>query len=375
MKLSPKILAIGTAVPTHKISQQEHAKTLSEADGLTREDRLVLHTIYKRSGIAFRHSVLEEFVNADENDNQVFHPSGKVPPATVARRMEIYEEFAAPLAMKAAENCFAQLPSLQKSDISHVVAFSCTGMYAPGLDIQMVEMLDLPRNAERTCINFMGCYAAINALKSAYHICRSEPEAVVLLAGVELCSLHYMKSTDNNQVVANALFGDGAAVVIVSARDFQNVNGLGGFVLNSFYSEFEQSAGKEMVWRIGNHAFDLRLTPEVPAVVKENILPMLDKMYKRAGLSKEDVSHYAIHPGGTKILEACAEALDLHRDENAVSFSILRDFGNMSSVTILFVLQRYLQSLTPEEKSGQGKMLACAFGPGITMEAMILELF
>ncbi len=368
----PKIQAIGTANPAHKIEQELHYQILESANGMSRAEKLVLRKIYNRSGIQFRHSVLQEFSEADHETHRVFHPSGHFANTPVSARMEIFEEHAAGLCMKAVEECLEQLPGLQKSQITHLIAFSCTGMYAPGIDIQLVEMLGLNRNTERTCINFMGCYAAINALKTAYHIARSEPDAVILLAGVELCSLHYQKSNEPNQVVANALFGDGAAAAIVSAQSLSEGNNQPGYSLKNFYAEFEQSASGEMVWRIGDAGFDLRLTPEVPNIVRENIAPLLDKLFQKTGLTKDDISYYAIHPGGTKILEACEQALEMSKEANEVSYQILRDYGNMSSVTILFVLKEYLKQMQADDKGKN--MLACAFGPGITMESMILEV-
>jgi predicted naringenin-chalcone synthase len=366
----PRIQAIGTANPVHKISQDLHYSILESANGMSREEQLVLRKIYSRSGIQHRHSVLSEFSSPDTAENIIFHPSGKYENTSVSKRMKIYEQYAADLCTKAAEDCFAQLPNFDKTSITHLISFSCTGMYAPGIDIQLVETLQLNRSVERTCINFMGCYAAINALKTAYHIVRSQPDAVVMLAGVELCSIHYQKNSDPNQVVANALFGDGAAVTIVSASAGNEAQT--GYILKNFYAEFEQSASNDMVWRIGDSGFDLRLTPEVPNVVKENIEPLLQKLFAKTGLTKDDIAYYAIHPGGMKILEACEQALDITKQQNEVPYHILNDYGNMSSVTILFVLKEYLKQLTATDKGKN--MLACAFGPGITMESMIVEI-
>lgn len=368
----PHLLAIGTATPVNKIAQEAHYAILDSANGMSREEKLVLRKIYSRSGISHRHSVLAEFSAHDTAENVLFHPSGKYENTSVSRRMEVFEAHAGPLCTEAVQQCLEQLPTLQKSDITHVITFSCTGMMAPGIDIHLVETIGLNRNVERTCINFMGCYAAINAMKVAYHIARSQPDAVVLLAGVELCTLHYQKNSDPNQVVANALFADGAAAAIVSSKIFPNADGSRHFSLKNFYAEFEQSAANDMVWRIGDSGFDLRLTPEVPNIVRENIAPLLEKLFSKTGLAKKDIDYYAIHPGGTKILEACEQALDISSEDNSVSYGILRDYGNMSSVTVLFVLKEYLKTLTAAE-AGKNVM-ACAFGPGITMESMILEI-
>lgn len=367
--LHPAIQAIGTATPPHRISQQKHYAILESANGLSREEKLKMKMIYSRSGIDYRHSVLPEFGGEDHPENIVFHPAGTLK-ASVSQRMSVYEQHAADLCKEAAQKCFDRLPGFSPQQITHVIAFSCTGMYAPGLDVQMVQMLGLPRNAERTCINFMGCYAGINALKTAYHICRSEPEAVVMLAGVELCSIHYQKSGDQDQMLANALFSDGAAVSIVSCRNLAG-NDTPRLQLNSFYSEFDPTGIEDMVWRIGDAAFDLRLSPEVPNVLKGNIYELVQKLLGRAGLKQEEIDYYAIHPGGMKILETCERELSLTKEQNANSYNVLRNYGNMSSVTVLFVLAEYLSQLPAEEKGK--KMLSCAFGPGLTIESMILE--
>ena len=369
--MKPTIQGIGTAVPPHKIGQKAHHAVLEAANGISREQRLILRQIYYKSGIDYRYSVLPEFSGDDGSENQVFHPGDEFDPAPVGRRMEIFEEHAVGLALEAAADCFAQLPKFDKKSITHLITFSCTGMYAPGLDIQLVEQLDLERSTERTCINFMGCYAAINALKSANYICKSEQDAVVMLAGVELCSLHYQKSNETNQVIANALFGDGAAVLIVSAKTLREA-GNPGLCLRSFYSEFEQSASQEMVWRIGDAGFDLRLTPEVPNVVSTNIKALMDKLFAKTEIDQNDVDFYAIHPGGMKILQACEKALEITPAQNENSYLTLKNYGNMSSVTVLFVLRRYLLNLTSADVGKN--ILSCAFGPGITMEAMILEV-
>lgn len=369
--INPAIHSIGIAIPPYRIAQEAHYNILVSANGLDRAEKLMLRTIYAKSGIDYRHSVLSEFGQADEPEHLIWHPSGEQPSTPVAKRMQVYEQYAVGLCAEAVQNCMDALPAVKAADITHVITFSCTGMYAPGLDIELVEKFGLSRHAERTCINFMGCYAAINALKSAYHIARSEPEAVVLIAGVELCSLHYQKSTEPHQMVANALFSDGAAAAIISTKDLSAESRHPSFCINGFYAEFEPNAASDMVWRIGNAGFDLRLTPEVPAVVSSNIRGLIDRALQRAGLTQEQIDAYAIHPGGVKILEACESALGISKEDNVISYDVLRNYGNMSSVTVLFVLKSYMDTLAKEE---HGKnILACAFGPGITMESMIVS--
>ncbi len=368
----PSIKAIGTAVPPHRISQEHHYTILESANGLNRAEKLQLRKIYSHSGIITRHSVLEEFGHNDRIGNILFHPAGIEPPASVSKRMDLYELYAADLCVKAVENCLEKVSSFQMNEITHLVTFSCTGMFAPGLDIQLVEKLGLNRNVERTCINFMGCYAGINALKVAYHISRSQPGAVVLVAGVELCTIHYKKNNKQDQLIANAIFADGASACIVSSKNISPPSGSVELLLQNFYAEFEPSGKDEMVWRIGDFGFDLRLSVYVPDLIKRNILSLMNKLFLKANMKQEKIDLYAIHPGGTKILVACEEALNITKEQNRISYEILRDFGNMSSVTIFFVLDKYIQSLTSADRGK--KILACAFGPGLTMESMIVEV-
>ena len=372
MSANSFILSIGTSVPAHKILQEQHHAILDSANGMSREEKLHLRKIYHRSGIESRHSVLAEFGSADHPDNILFHPADLGNALPVSERMKLFENHASGLCEKAIATCLKDIPSLSADRITHLITFSCTGMYAPGLDMQLVEKLGLNRNVERTCINFMGCYAGINALKVADYIVRAQEGAVVLVAGVELCTLHYQKNMKPDQLIANSLFADGAAACIVSSEKRLPENEKPRLKIRNFYSEFIPAGKEEMVWRIGDFGFDLRLSASVPALIKEHIFSLAEKIFKKASMKQSDVDLYALHPGGMKILDVCKEALNLTREQIQVSYDILRDYGNMSSVTIFFVLKKQLNSISTGD-SGK-KMLACAFGPGLTMESMIAEI-
>lgn len=367
---NPVLYSVGTALPPFRISQSEHRHILESANGMDRADRLLLNRIYNKSGIEYRYSVLEEFGKTEAESNLLFHPATHKEAAPVSKRMKLFEDFSVGLSVEAAKNCIDALPGFEISSITHVITFTCTGLSAPGLDMQLVEELGINRNAERTCINFMGCYAGVNALKTAWHICRSQKDAVVLVAGVELCTLHYRQFESQDQLIANALFADGAAAAIVSSRTLQSRQP--GFELTDFYSEFEPSGKDEMVWKVSEYGFDLKLSVYVPDLIKNSIATLMEKLFLKAKIKKSDVDYYAIHPGGMKILEACEEALSITKHQNEISYSVLRDFGNMSSVTIFFVLKRYIEQLTAND-TGKN-MLACAFGPGLTVESMLLKV-
>lgn len=370
--INPRIVSIGTSVPSHKISQEQLCRFMESALTLDRRERLIFRKIFSSSGIETRHTIVDDF-GKQKGDYTFFANSDTLEPVpAMSRRMQLYQQHALGLALEAVEDCFSQLNDFDKKKITHVVTFSCTGMYAPGLDIELVDVLQLDPHVERTCINFMGCYAAFNAMKSAYHIARSEKGANILLVGVELCSLHYLKDNTPDQVLANALFSDGASAVLVSSNEaVTNITGI-TLGLEKFYSEFAYAGKDKMTWHIGDLGFTLKLSSYVPDMIREGIHGLTQKLFDRCGIKKNDVSFYAIHPGGMKILQACEAALTITREDNEASYRVLKNYGNMSSVTVLFVLKEHLKQLTAGDKGKH--MLSCAFGPGLTIESMVLKV-
>ena len=366
------IFSIGTAVPPNKILQEQVCNFMKSSRKLDRMESLKLHQVYRYSGINSRHTVIDDFLKQKGEYSFFSNAENMEPEPPISRRMELYEKYAVEICNHAVSDCLSFVPRFNKKNITHVVTFSCTGMSAPGLDIKMVENFELDLNVERTCINFMGCYAGINALKVAYHIIRSQPASKILLVGVELCTLHYRNSNDFDQVVANAIFGDGASAVLVSAEDeLLNQSGI-KLELKTFYSEFALEGRDDMVWSIADHGFNLKLSGNVPKMIKQEINGLIRKLFDRALITQQDISYYAIHPGGVKVLEACEDALLIAKEQNHFSYEILKNYGNMSSVTVLFVLNEYLKKLTMEDKGKS--LLSCAFGPGLTMESMILKI-
>ena len=334
---------------------------------MSREERLRLKRIYTNSGIDYRYSVLKEFGEKDAGNHLLFHPDNHHPSLPVSERMELFVKYSRQLVIEAAHDALKD-SGYSSGEITHIITFSCTGLFAPGPDIILAESLELNKSVERTCINFMGCFAGINALKTANHIVRSQPDAVVLLCGIELCTLHYQRSFAPQQIVANALFGDGAAACVVSGQKGKSTV----MSMKSFYSEFEPSGKKDMVWTIGDSGFNLWLSADIPDLISKSIAAFFQRLLKKAEMTRDEISYYAIHPGGLKILQAVENAVGLTKSENAVSYDILKRFGNMSSVTTFFILKEYMMKLT--EKDRGKKILACAFGPGLTMESMLAEV-
>jgi predicted naringenin-chalcone synthase len=252
------------------------------------------------------------------------------------------------------------MPGFDPQTITHLVTVSCTGFSAPGFDFHLVKEFNLTPGIHRFHLGFMGCFAAFPALKLAQSLVRSDPRAQVLVVDVEACTLHFQKDFKPDVVVANALFADGAAALLVSADK-------GPLELHDFRSHIIPGSEDDMAWIIGETGFDMKLSSYVPRLIEGNIGAILERLVADAGWKREDLKLWAVHPGGRAILDKTAQVLGLTHDELDVSYDVLRRFGNMSSVTIFFVLREIL------DRGRKGKLFACAFGPGLTVESGFLE--
>jgi alpha-pyrone synthase len=362
------INAIGTAVPENKIHQQQIADFMCEAMNLAPNDARKLKALYRQTKIINRHSVLNDYTQKIGKYSFFPNTQNLEPFPTILPRMLAYRKYALPLAIEAIENCYQHLENTEYSDITHLITVSCTGMYAPGLDIDIVQHLGLNGNTKRTCINFMGCYGAFNALKLADSICNAEPNAKVLIVSVELCTLHFQKNLTDNNLLSNALFADGAAAVLVQFKPSSLLN----LKLKSFYCDLFPEGKSDMEWNIANFGFEMTLSSNVPKIIKYGIGKLFNKLLFNSHLNNEDISLYAMHPGGRAILEAIESALNLEKTDNIYAYEILANYGNMSSATVLFVLKNMMSQLSETDKNKN--ILSCAFGPGLTLEAMILEV-
>ncbi|MEK6476083.1 type III polyketide synthase [Catalinimonas sp. 4WD22] len=371
------INAIGTAVPRHKIEQSSIVKFMTKAHQMDTEEEQRLKALYRASGIKYRHSVLPDF--GLTQDFSFFPDDEDLEPfPSIGQRMELYREEALKLSLQAVENCLCSQSIIQTKEITHLIMVSCTGMYAPGIDIELVNKLELPGSVQRSCINFMGCYAAFNALKVADHIISSVPHAKVLVVCTELCTIHFQKKKDEDTLLANALFADGSAAVLLSG---QAEEGKVQLALEQFYCDLAPEGKEDMAWHIGDFGFEMKLSAYVPEVIRKGIRQLTERLVSQ--LSLENVAfdeeerdkiadYFAIHPGGKRILQVIEEQLDLSAEDNRYAYRILREFGNMSSPTILFVLKSLLNDLTASAHDKQ--VLSFAFGPGLTLESMLLRI-
>ena len=362
--------AIGTANPVHRIAQPQIADFMAQALAFGDNDTRKLRALYRVSGIEHRFSVVPDYGRA--NGEYTFFPNTPTlePFPSVGQRMALYRREALPLATEAVRDCLRQVPGVVPSSITHLVTVSCTGMYAPGLDIELVQALGLRPDVRRTCVNFMGCYAAVNAVKLADAFCLADVTARVLIVSVELCTIHFQKSPEEDHLISNALFGDGAAACLVQAKPLPD--GAPSLALQAFHCGLEPDGHDDMAWHINDFGFEMTLSSYVPKLIQRGIRNLTEGLLQSLPVELADIRHFAIHPGGRKILETIEAELGLTRDDNRHAYRVLRDYGNMSSATVLFVLRDVLAHATPAEHGAP--VLSFAFGPGLTMEAMLLEI-
>lgn len=367
------INAIGTAVPAYKLAQSDIVHFMARAHQMNEAEKRRLVALYRASGIQYRHSVLPDF---DQSENFRFFSDAVSPnsfPGT-DRRMQLYKKEALRLSIDAVNDCLQNQSATHIQDITHLIVVSCTGMYAPGLDIELVNAFQLSPHVQRSCIYFMGCYAAFNALKSADYILRADANAKVLVVCAELCTIHFQKDKSEDNQLSNALFADGAAAVLLST---QHEAGCPRMELEQFHCDLSTEGKQEMAWWIGDHGFEMKLSTYVPDIIRQGIGRLSTQLWKKLAQNSKVHHHpqpdyYAIHPGGKRILEVVEEALGICKEDNRFAYQVLKQYGNMSSPTVLFVLKEIFQALSATDHTK--RILSFAFGPGLTMESMLLKI-
>jgi predicted naringenin-chalcone synthase len=356
--MTSNIVSIGTANPGHPIPQFEIARFMRMAHQLDDIEGRKLGFLYRKTGIASRYSVLPDFEKRDVEEFTFFPKNHLLSPFPGTKaRMEIFQKTAPDLAAAAAVSCLDQGDE-QAQSVTHLILVSCTGMVAPGVELQLMEKLGLNDSVERYCIHFMGCYAAFVGLKLADKIVKAEPEAKVLLISVELCTLHFQKDYTEDNLLANSLFGDGAAAALI-------MNSERGLKINSYLSQVFRDGDQDMAWGIGDFGFEMRLSKYIPMLLEHGIRQHRSLFEDRFALSQ--IRNFAIHPGGKQILENVQEAFELSPEVNTHAMNVLRQYGNMSSASILFVLDQMMK-----DPVIQGDILSMGFGPGLTLETLHL---
>jgi len=334
------------------------------------DDRLkrMTRVLYQKSGIDRRYSVITSFDQGLPGDFFPLGADGKRRELTTAERNAIYTRESHRLAVDLAHQTIANCSGITAADISHVVTVSCTGFCNPGPDYHIVHDLGLSYATQRYNLGFMGCYAAFPGLRMAKQFCEANPEAVVLVMCLELCSLHLQLNDREDSLLANSLFSDGAAAVIVSARPPQA--GQACYRFGEFHSSLIPDGQADMAWTIGDLGFDIALSSYVPKIIGANIREALKPVLASQRLDVSNIATWAVHPGGKSIVDKVAESLGLEASQVAASRKVLGEYGNMSSATVLFVLR---EILAQAEAPLREDVCAMAFGPGLTVEMGLLE--
>lgn len=348
---------IATAVPPNDV----HEVFLKFARGLLHQDprkAALFDRMVERSGIGHRFSFLKPVAGGAAADEEGFYRLGAFP--GTAARMRLFERDAPGLAQSVVENLLA---GEDRSRISHLIITCCTGLSAPGIDFELMQRCRLPANTERTMVGFMGCYAAINGLKLARHIVRSDPGARVLAVNLELCTLHLHETTDLNEILSFLLFGDGAAAALVSADP-------DGVEMQSFHAALVPDTAGLIRWNIRDQGFDMVLSGKVPAAICSGMASARGEILGNRAVA--DIDLWAVHPGGRTVLDAVEMAFGLGPEALAVSRGVLQDYGNMSSATVMFVLEAMMRARQAGLNGGRG--CAMAFGPGLVAETMRFQL-
>jgi alpha-pyrone synthase len=370
IKMATRLYGISTALAPYTATQQ-HSHRFMRRVIEAREDEyeqerglLFLDSIHESCGIARRYSVIEDFTRDDCDDFTFFPKSWTLEPfPTTAERMALFEPVSLSMATEACEKALrdADVPA---EAVTHLIATTCTGLYAPGPDILLVKNLGLRPTTRRTVIGFMGCYGAFNGLRMADQIVKAEPDAVVLQVCVELCSLHFQVKLEPHAIIGNCLFADGAAAAVY-ARAGRFDRGYRDVVAT--HCAISHDSLDQMQWHIGDHGFDMVLDVEVPRTLRAGGAAFVADLLATSRRQKSDIDAWVVHPGGPRIVDAVRDSAELDEEQVALSRTVLRDFGNMSSATALFVLHRQLEQ-TPDG----GDLVMLGFGPGLTMEGAVL---
>jgi predicted naringenin-chalcone synthase len=351
-----KIISIATGVPTYKHAQSTLFDFADKVYNKNEGDTRKLKFLYNHSGIEFRYSVIPDF-DLQKNERVFFsNADNLLPVPSIGKRMQVYNKHAATLSAETITKCIAG--KIETKDITHLITVSCTGMSAPGLDLQLMELMHLPNQIVRTSVDFMGCYAAIHAMKLANAFCSSDKNANVVIVCTEFCTLHFQTEPTVDNLTSSLLFADGCAAILMQHNDAGK-----GLQIENFYSDVSFKGKKDMAWELSATGFLMTLTGYIPELIKADFETLVAAALQKTNRKKKDITKWCIHPGGKKIVDTIADTLEINRAEFKHSYQVLNDYGNMSSPTILFVLEEIMKSINDDEV-----VFGAAFGPGLTME-------
>lgn len=394
--MTTSILGLGTALPPHQMTQAEALQMFTDIVCEDPRQARLGRALFGKADVQTRNTVLphraaynwcgptvapeQQVALADMTLPSGATPSvepGKSHGPTTGERMQLYSRFAAGLACESSLKALEQA-GVDPQDITHLITVTCTGFDAPGVDIELIEHLGLPNTTQRMQIGFMGCHGAINGLRAARAVTESDPAALVLLCAVELCSLHYRFTWDSEGIIGNALFADGSAAMVLGGSDAQPVTPAVPWQVVDTGSIVIADSKQSMSWSIGDHGFDMRLSSDIGEKIEQQLAGWLTSWLGRHQLGLSDIDYWGVHPGGPKIVTAVKSSLGLSDDDLRTSRAILARHGNMSSPTVLFILNEFQQaSAATQTRVRQTPARHCillGFGPGLVAEVAILSV-
>jgi predicted naringenin-chalcone synthase len=357
------LIDIFTSSPPYKVAQKRVADELKVRMGGRSALARMIDSVSNNSGIESRYFVIPDG-EQDAPEKFFTDKDGYLKPDTKAR-MKAYEYWSKQLSIDAAEKLL-RTNNIEPASIERVITISCTGFYAPGFDYFLINRLKIPADVKRTHIGFMGCAAALIGFNSALEALKTvSDDKNILLVSTEICSIHFQTEATKDNILANLIFADGAAAALFSKEE-----GKRGLHLIKTASYIFDGSSELMGWEIGNFGFEMILSQELPKIILEQAMPQLKVILRGFGVNAEEVKYWALHPGGRAILDSMQKGLNLSDEQVLASRTILKNYGNMSSASILFVIKEIMKG--SEIRKGE-YLCAVAFGPGLSMEVALLK--
>lgn len=356
------IEGLATGTPRRVVNQSDAADRVAELF-LDPGQRERIPRVYQKSRITTRRMAVDPL----DAKFDVFRRE----PATIRDRMHLFYEHAVPLAVDVSKRALAGLP-YRAAEIGLLVLATSTGFIAPGVDVAIVKELGLSPSISRVVVNFMGCAAAMNALGTATNYVRAHPAMKALVVCIELCSVNAVFADDINDVVIHSLFGDGCAALVIGASQVQEKLEPGKVVVRSSFSQLLDNTEDGIVLGVNHNGITCELSENLPGYIFSGVAPVVTEMLWDNGLQISDIDLWAIHPGGPKIIEQSVRSLGISAELAAQSWDVLARFGNMLSVSLIFVLETMVQQAESVKAISTG--VAFAFGPGVTVEGMLFDI-
>jgi len=356
------IESIATGAPDHVVDQLQAADQIASLFN-NPEQRERISRLYQKTMIGTRRMAIDPL---DPEFDALRRESG-----TIRDRMNLFYQQAVPLAVDVAGRALAPIDD-PSTDIGMLVFVTSTGFIAPGVDVAVVKQLGLSPAISRVVVNFMGCAAAMNGIRTATDYVRANPDKKALVVCIELCSVNAVFADDINDVIIHSLFGDGCGAVVIGASQSQHPLEHGSVVIRASFSRLLDDAEDGIVLGVNHNGITCELSENLPKYIYNGVDPAITEVLWENGLQKSDIALWAIHPGGPKIILESARSLGIPVAAAEPSWDVLARFGNMLSVSLIFVLQLMVEQAETTKDNSTG--VAFSFAPGVAVEGMIFDI-